>query len=53
MTAPKVRPRADLAWDELVALRAEADDLGIGWAPSEPLGALRARVEAARQAPRG
>jgi hypothetical protein len=38
------RAAADVAWEELVGLRARADQLGIGWADDEPLGALRQRV---------
>jgi hypothetical protein len=40
--------KADAAWAELEALRAEARALGLEVDDAEPLAALRARVEAAR-----
>jgi hypothetical protein len=40
--------RADAAWDELAALRAEAAELGLEDYEREPLAELRSRVEQAR-----
>jgi len=42
--------RADAAWEELQALRAEAVRLGVEVDPSDPLVVMREKVEAARKA---
>lgn len=51
LQVPAVSPpnRADAAYDELTALREEAEGLGLDPDPKEPLAELRARVEKARQ----
>lgn len=51
LQVPSVSPpnRADAAYDELSALRAEAADLGLDEDPQEPLAELRQRVTRARQ----
>lgn len=41
--------KTDAAWAELQALRAEAAELGLEDYENDPLAALRARVEHARQ----